>query len=84
MATSTISQETIDALLAHMSTLSQAITKIQSEKGSMDQAQLNTHVTSIQGDAPAQKPTPAYAHNHGQLELDSIIDYASTNGAKRY
>ena len=84
MANPTISQESIDALLAHMSTLSQAVNQIQSGQGSMDQTQLDTLVASIQGNAPTPKPTPVYARNPGQLEVDSIIDYSTSTGAKRY
>jgi hypothetical protein len=84
MATPTVSQESIDALLAHMSTLSQAVNQIQSGQGSMDQAQLDTLIASIKGNAPTPKPTPVYARNPGQLEVDSIIDYSSSTGAKRY
>ena len=83
MATSTISQETIDALLAHMITLSQAVNQIQSGQGSMDQAQLDTLIASIQGNAPTPKPTPVYARNPVQLDVNSIIDYSSSTGAKR-
>ena len=67
-----------------MSTLTQAVNQIQSGQGTMDQTQLDTLVASIQGNAPSPKPTPVYARNPGQLEVDSIIDYSSSTGAKRY
>ena len=50
----------------------------------MDQTEIDTVITSIQGPYPVPKPPPVYARNPGHVDSNLIIDYGRAVGAKRY
>ena len=79
-----VAQESIDVLLEHMIMLSAAVTQIQTGQGSMGRTLIDTLIVSIQGTAPVPKPRPVYSRNPIHLYSNSIIDYSSSMGAKRY
>ena len=79
-----VTQESIEALLKHMRTLSSAVTQILIGTGSMDQTQMDALIFSIQVTAPVPKPQPVYPRNHGQVNARKIVDYGSAVGTKRY
>ena len=79
-----VTQESIEALLDHMKTLSAAVTRIQTGTGSIDQTQMDTPIASIQGTSPVPKPQPVYPRNPGQVDSSTIIDNDSAVGANRY
>ena len=84
MTNPNVTHESIGALLEHMRTLSAAVTQIQTGQGSMDQTQMDTLILSIKGTAPVPNEQPFCAHNSGQVDTNSIIDYGSSVGSKRY
>ena len=84
MENHTVPQESIDTLLKHMSMLFTAVTQIRTVQCSMDQTQMDTLITSIQGIAPVPKAPPVYARNPVQLDANPIVDYGSSVVAKRY
>ena len=79
-----VAQESIHALLEHMRTLSAAVTQIQTGQGYVYQTQMDTLIASIKDTYPVPKPPPVYARNPGQVHFNSIINYDSAVGAKRY
>ena len=76
--------ESINTLLDHVRMLSEAVTQIQNEQGSMDQTQVDTLITSIKGTAPVPKAPHVYSRNPVQVESKSIINYGIAVGAKRF
>ena len=78
-----VTQESIEALLKHMRTLSTVVTQIQTGTGSMDQTQMDALITSTHATAPVPKPQPVYARNPGQVS-SNIVDHGSAVIAKRY
>ena len=67
-----------------MRTLLVAVTQIQTGQGSMDQTQIDTLIASIKVTAPVPKTPSVYARNPGQVDSNSIINYGSALGTKRY
>ena len=45
---------------------------------------MDTLIVSIQGSAPVTKSPPVYFFSPGQVDSNSIIDYDSAVGEKRY
>ena len=50
----------------------------------MDQTQMDTLILSIKVTDPVPKPPPVYTHNTGQVNSNSVINFGSAMGAKRY